>query len=313
MAIETWKDHLAWRNLLFVAVCCVVFLSLMSVRFNYAYELTKNHQTILSEQANMIEKYEELNRSRVLILTNTPGLSELFFLEKTHHGQNPVPMLGKIEQFLAAIATNRSDMYRIQFINEQGQEIIRINQFETKTELVADNQLQNKADQYYFIEPMQTRTQSVYVSPLELNEEHGQIAVPYEPIMSYASAVINPDTNKKEGVLNVSQSMQEMFSGLAAANVAEVIVIDQDGWYLYHPDPTVRFGKQLGHDSNLRNDNPGLVQTIMGSNASEGSRNADGWLTSWRKIYYVPDDPTRYWVLLLRDRQPWWMQQFVQF
>lgn len=70
---------------------------------------------------------------------------------------------------------------QIRFLDETGMERIRINFGQGRPYVVADDELQNKAKRYYFADTFKLEPGQVFVSPMDLNIEHGRIEQPLKP------------------------------------------------------------------------------------------------------------------------------------
>ncbi|MGA7179697.1 MAG: hypothetical protein WBX11_08950, partial [Thiobacillaceae bacterium] len=89
--------------------------------------------------------------------------------------------------FLSLIAYNK--MYdQVRWIDEDGLERVRVNNVAGHPTPVPKDQLQNKAP-YSFSKTMQLKPDEIYMSPLDLNVEHGQVEVPYKPVLRLATPV----------------------------------------------------------------------------------------------------------------------------
>ena len=62
---------------------------------------------------------------------------------------------------------------QIRLIDRKGQEIIRINNQNGHSTIVDKSELQLKANRYYFKESMRIQRNEIYISPFDLNIEHG--------------------------------------------------------------------------------------------------------------------------------------------
>ncbi len=79
---------------------------------------------------------------------------------------------------------------QIRVFDPSGNEKIRVNLLEDNTSVVVEKEaLQNKQDRYYFKESLQAGKEDVYVSHLDLNFEHGQIQMPYNPVIRVGRTV----------------------------------------------------------------------------------------------------------------------------
>ena len=80
----------------------------------------------------------------------------------------------------------------------------------------------------------------------------------------------------------------------------KTIVVDESGYYLKHDDPGKTFGSELGVDYRFQNDEPELA-AYAASNDQFFRRHGqhDNELDGFQKIYFAPNDSSRYWLLTL--------------
>ena len=91
------------------------------------------------------------------------------------------------EDFLH-LSNSRKIYDQIRLLDENGMEIVRVNFNEGNPSVVSDDKLQNKAKRYYFSDTFILDKGQIFVSPLDLNIEQGQIEKPK------ASATLSKDT-----------------------------------------------------------------------------------------------------------------------
>lgn len=128
---------------------------------------------------------------------------------------------------------------QIRFIDAGGNEKIRINRDDNGAYVVAEKQLQNKCDRYYFEETIKLAEESVYLSPLDLNIENGEIEVPYKPMLRISTPIYD-DVGTLKGiiVLNyLAESMLSDFRRLANNNEGEMILLNASGYSLSSANP----------------------------------------------------------------------------
>ena len=82
---------------------------------------------------------------------------------------------------------NRNPDYaQVRWLAPDGMELVRIDRQGQRVWRVTDDQLQNKGERYYFRDAMALPWERVYVSPLDLNVEHGVIERPFNPMIRIA-------------------------------------------------------------------------------------------------------------------------------
>ncbi|MBU1611292.1 MAG: hypothetical protein KKC99_05550, partial [Proteobacteria bacterium] len=103
--------------------------------------------------------------SGLLYLSNFSEMERIFYSKLSREGTNSL---------LHFIKT--SGLFdQIRFLDNRGMEVLRINYNQGKPALVPEDQLQNKASRYYFIESTKLDDGQIFVSPLDLNVEHGKV------------------------------------------------------------------------------------------------------------------------------------------
>lgn len=127
---------------------------------------------------------------------------------------------------------------QMRFINANGDEVIRINYSDEEATLVLKEGLQNKADRYYFYDSINLPEGSIYVSPLDLNIEQGEIEIPYKPMVRF-SAPVYTDEGELIGVvvLNyLAQQMLDEFGEISGHSTGNMILLNSEGYWLSSPD-----------------------------------------------------------------------------
>ena len=133
---------------------------------------------------------------------------------------------------------------QIRWIDARGEEIVRVDLKDGKPLVVPREKLQNKADRYYFSETMRLEPGQVYISPMDLNVEHGAIELPHKPMLRLATPVADSQ-GKKQGILILNYLSDEMIAYLEAVtqNAADrITLVNNEGYYLHAPDPADQWG-----------------------------------------------------------------------
>lgn len=145
---------------------------------------------VLQEQvaSNFISSSQDLKKA-----TELPELAHVIQSNTTSNSQS----LAKAFEVL--MKKNRS-YAQLRFFNSRGDEIVRVNQNQKGTTIVPQNELQNKAERYYFTDTMKLNRGEYYISPLDLNIEGSQVVEPYEPTLRLATPIFD-DLGKKVGMV----------------------------------------------------------------------------------------------------------------
>ena len=76
---------------------------------------------------------------------------------------------------------------QIRIIDGSGMETVRVNLSKDGVPvIVPDEDLQNKGKRYYFRDSIGLNEAEVFISPFDLNIEHGEVEIPYKPMIRFA-------------------------------------------------------------------------------------------------------------------------------
>jgi len=161
---------------------------------------------------------------------------------------------------------------QIRFIDANGMERLRVDGGEAGNEqsdafVVPDRELQFKGDTYYFRQSMALDAQSIYISPLDLNMEHGKVQRPFKPVIRFGLKILRPD-GKPAGILMINhkaQNMLDRFVRVGAPIGGETMLINHEGYWLSHPDPDKEWGFMFADRKHLTlaKTDPSLWQRLL--------------------------------------------------
>lgn len=147
---------------------------------------------------------------------------------------------------------------QLRYLDENGNEIVRVEALESTIEVISEEKLQNKADRDYFWETMKLDVGQIYVSRLNLNQELGQIEIPYKPTIRYATPIFSREGERK-GIVIINVLSNSLFQQLKRDNKdkkIEAFIVDEKGYYLYHPEEKKAWSLDLKTDENIGKDYP---------------------------------------------------------
>jgi len=133
---------------------------------------------------------------------------------------------------------------QVRFIDRAGNEIVRVNTDRGHPHIVGHDQLQNKADRYYFRESIKLPPGSLYISPLDLNVEENKIEVPYKPMLRVATPVADPH-GENQGILVLNYRGEEMIQHVEEVTepaADHLMLVNNEGYFLHSPQPQERWG-----------------------------------------------------------------------
>ena len=148
------------------------------------------------------------------------------------------------ELFLTTATINKNYM-QVRFIDNNGQEKIRIEQSSKGLApvIVKEEALQDKSKREYYIAMKNTPIGDLWYSPFDLNRELGKIEQVANPTYRIASPVYRDD--KFKGMVVINLDMTNVISYLTESTDFLVYLVDADNNVLIDPDPDKSWSKYL--------------------------------------------------------------------
>jgi signal transduction histidine kinase len=146
---------------------------------------------------------------------------------------------------------------QIRYLDADGRERIRVNYNDGRPDAVPETALQNKSDRSYFWRTIRLARGQVFLSPFDLNVEHGKIERPLKPTIRLATPVF--DGERVRGILVLNTLGAGMLGKLAAVSATfpgSVWLLNRDGYYLRGPSPQDEWGFVLGHGRGFATQHP---------------------------------------------------------
>ncbi len=143
---------------------------------------------------------------------------------------------------------------QIRYINLQGMEMVRANFNKGEPYIVPTDQLQSKKHRNYFKETVTWKKDEVYISPLDLNVEFGEIEIPRKPVIRFGTPIVN-SAGENRGVLILSFLGNTLINELTASSSQRksvFMLLNSDGYWLIGPNPedewTFMYDQRLNHN-----------------------------------------------------------------
>ena len=142
---------------------------------------------------------------------------------------------------------------QLRYFDKNGNEIVRVDSDGLTVKIIPKEQLQNKAQREYFTETMKLSLGEIYVSQINLNRERGEIETPYKPTIRYATPIFSAD-GKRQGIIIGNLLVDRIFEQIKQDNqnnAGTAFILNQDGYYLDHPDEQREWGFELNTDEKI--------------------------------------------------------------
>lgn len=194
----------------------------------------------------------------------------------------------------------------LRLIDNDGEEIIRV-EYErqnSKTKIITQDDLQNKSHRSYFKVTNHLKKGEFYFSVMDLNKEHNRVTVPHLPVIRIATPVIDSD-GKRHGVLILNMFGSNLIDIIRSSklthnelqHIHRISLINQDGYYLFHPNEIKTFAWQVNKEDSLINDEKETYDLI--SHREKGTLTTDDSIITFRSIDIMPGNLQQRWYLLM--------------
>ena len=171
----------------------------------------------------------------------------------------------RLVETLVATSDIHSRYDQIRLIDLEGRELIRINQGPGGAQAVSQAALQNKFNRYYVQAGLKLPPGQVYLSPLDLNIEHGEVEMPFKPTLRLVR-MLSGDDGMPAALLvlnfNVAGMLNQLIELFAWGDRA--MLVNSEGYWLVNHDPANEWGWLLGRpELNVEQWQPALWQQIQ--------------------------------------------------
>ena len=222
------KKKVAVYACLLWAVMSVLFLAVTAYMQYNAKQLQINEIEIGEQNLLTVEKTVINNR------LNKLADDLLFVADSLALGDDMKVTVEDFQRLWIAFADRMGIYHQIRYLDMDGNEVIRINHDSTRTYAEAEALLQNKGDRYYFLKTVQLQKNAIYISPMDLNVEFGEIEQPYRPMLRLGTPYFNGDGEQKGiVVLNyLASDLLSRFRITANASQGALYLLNADGYWL---------------------------------------------------------------------------------
>ncbi len=207
-------------------------------------ELESQRRILLADERRGVELLRRVAVSDVkAVISDLVFLSANPELHQMLENDNSASRQKVADAFLAFCET-RAIYDQVRFLDETGMERIRVNFGDGQPYVVADEQLQNKAKRYYFTDAFSLEPGQVFVSPLDLNIERGEIELPLKPMIRFGTPVSDLEGRKRGIVLlnyfgaKLIESLDQASTGIAGSTM----LLNSGGYWLRGLNPEDEWG-----------------------------------------------------------------------
>ncbi len=280
------------------------------------YEANKIQEKDVNESFKQITRAKESLRkflfgitNELLNLSNNKDVLALGNALLTENDLLIAKTKEKVRAFFLNVTKFKRIYMQLRYIGPNGNEIVRIDFDGDSAISVADGDLQDKSNRYYFQKTIIKDKGDIYVSPLDLNIEHGEIEIPFQSVIRYSTPVCIDDKKAGLVIINVMAN-NPLFLSKAGENknsLHDIIVSNKNGNYIYHQNAFKEWGMMKDLDRahhNMMNDYPEIEEQMFLENRG-AFHHKDGEIVIFEPLYFLPKSvPEDYWVLIKSIKRP---------
>ncbi|PTN08904.1 sensor histidine kinase [Mangrovibacterium marinum] len=149
-----------------------------------------------------------------------------------------------LSQLFIDLLEKKQDYYQLRYLERSGKEVFRIEWRQGSPYICRKDELQDKSHRYYFQETIKLNPGEFYISPLDLNIEHGQIELPFRPMIRIGLPVYN-DHGAKLGIVILNYDATTLLQKLDAKSLSGEGVsylVNAQGYFMNARDTALEWG-----------------------------------------------------------------------
>lgn len=208
-------------KLFFTFILFGIFLSFFAV-YSFSQvireiELQKEQESthaLLINKENKISSFINEADANIYAIADSK-IFKKYLISKNHKEKKYIIELFK------AIGTSDDSISQIRYIDNNGQEKIRVETITSQAIVIGKNKLQDKSDRYYFKEIKKKTMHQVWHSKFDLNIENGKIQHPLNPMFRVG-------LNVGDGILIINVSLENIMQ-YVKHNLYNLLLVDKDG------------------------------------------------------------------------------------
>jgi PAS domain S-box-containing protein len=294
--------------LLVLFACCLVVIAYRAERSENVNRLARENEDVLEFANELVRTYLGVVIEDLLVVSHSKSLRDYL--------SNPVNAnRARFLQDLRNVSIHKKEYAQLRYLSADGYERVRV---DSGGETVLASDLQDKSSRYYFIEGMRMDAGTVYISPVDLNVENGEVESPQVPMIRFVLP-IDDATRGRLGVVVLNFNARQLLERLRLMGKemeSTVELINEDGYWMIHPDRSMEWGFMFPASQNLTmaQQHPEFWQQMQ--TYSSGYYDGESGVLFWKRIpienlifqRYQADSnvPSQFWMMGLHyDTNVW--------
>ena len=230
----TWPT---FRLFLVIYLPLVLIITLGSYAVYYYYSVKSHRAIVKQREISLLQFQSEYVENEIKsVVTDLRVIAADPAIEAyVETGLQPNETL--TESMLMAFSRYKGVYDQIRLLDTTGMEILRINLRNDHPYVVPLSELQFKGKRYYFKDTFRLSKDEVFISPFDLNIEHGRIERPLKPMIRFGMPVFDRRLNKR-GIIIVNYLGRQILTRLESHHrnmPGLLMVLNKDGYWLKGP------------------------------------------------------------------------------
>lgn len=285
----------------------IVILGIIFFMIIYVIAVENKEEVRIGEkEISLLEEISRISSSFENWISS--GSSDAIFLSnddniKGYSETSNVSSIDHSTELFLYYAKAKKNFYKLEFINETGQELIGVYYDPSISDysVFPHEQVSDLSNVSYFKKTMELDKGKIYISGIHPVKPSSP-GVSNEVIITYSTPVIN-STGFRKGIVVVSLRVDTIINDihkglLGEERDEEYYIVDQDGYYIYYlKNRAKELGQYTGTNENLKTDEPDHAK-IMLSGADGKFLAIDDGLTEYRTYRYNPANLSQYIVIV---------------
>ncbi len=173
-----------------------------------------------------------------------------------------------------ALFSRGSKIYdQIRILDVAGMEIVRINYSGDLPVVTPENQLQFKGGRYYFRDTIPLAKGEIFLSPFDLNIEHGKVEQPLKPMIRFGTPIFDRKGDKRGiAIFNyLGANLIQDIKGVVSNLIGFSMLLNSSGYWIIGRDATDEWGFMYDDkkDRTMRNVYPDAWKKISASDTGQ--------------------------------------------
>lgn len=162
-------------------------------------------------------------------------------------------LLSSLSRDYLTFARYKDEYDQIRLFDKSGNEIVRVNHNSGLPYIVPAEKLQNKGKRYYFRDTIVLPRGDIFVSPMDLNIENGQVEVPHKPMIRFGMP-LHDDSGMSVGALILNYKADRLLGALRRAGgmtPGQTMLLNSNGYWLLSSDTREQWGFMFPDKANV--------------------------------------------------------------